>query len=122
MLLNCSLYKRVIIAHIPYPTRVETNNSKSSMIPINTPNDKCQELANIFGCKVEILPFTYLGLPLGTTMRRIEHFVGSIEKIDKRCLTLQLLSYDGRLIVVNSMITSMHSYATCVPLNCPRDS
>jgi hypothetical protein len=44
------------------------------MVPLNTTNDKAQLLAGVFGCKLESLPFTYLGLPMGTTKPRVEHY------------------------------------------------
>jgi hypothetical protein len=31
-------------------------------------------LAEMFGCKLQDMPFTYLGLPMGTTKPRVEHF------------------------------------------------
>jgi hypothetical protein len=34
---------------------------------MNIDNDQALELASAVGCRVESLPFTNLGLPLGTT-------------------------------------------------------
>jgi hypothetical protein len=47
-------------------TGLKVNFHKSSMVPINVPQDRMQLLAEAFGCQVASLPFTYLGFPLGT--------------------------------------------------------
>jgi hypothetical protein len=47
-------------------TGLRVNFHKSSMIPINVPHDTLQSLSTAFCCQTASLPFTYLGLPLGT--------------------------------------------------------
>jgi hypothetical protein len=42
------------------------------------------ELANIFGCKVESLPFAYVGLPLGTTRPSVSNLMPMVSRIDKK--------------------------------------
>jgi hypothetical protein len=37
------------------------------MIPINVLHEDMVILAEEFGCQIGSMPFTYLGLPLGTT-------------------------------------------------------
>jgi hypothetical protein len=46
---------------------LKVNYSKSFLVPINLDNERAQHLANTIGCLVGSMPFTYLGLPLGTT-------------------------------------------------------
>lgn len=43
------------------------NFHKSTLIPINLNQDDARRIADIFGCSVGVMPFTYLGLPVGTT-------------------------------------------------------
>ena len=45
---------------------------------------KAQQLAGVFGCKLETLPFTYLGLPMGTTKPRVDHFGFIMNKVEKK--------------------------------------
>jgi hypothetical protein len=52
-------------------TGLKINYSKSQMVPINVPQDIMLELAAEFGCQVGTMPFTYRGLPLGTTKPKI---------------------------------------------------
>lgn len=85
------------------------------MIPINFPVDKMHSLAATFGCQVGSMPFTYLGLPMGTTKPKIEDFTPLMDRVEQ-CLTAcsSLLSYSGRLQMVNSIITPVTTYAMCM--------
>jgi len=46
---------------------LKINFHKSTLIPINLDQQRALHLAHIFGCSVGSMPFTYLGLPMGTT-------------------------------------------------------
>ena len=46
-------------------TGLKVNFSKSMLIPINLEENRTNLLAQLFGCTVGTLSFTYLGLPLG---------------------------------------------------------
>jgi hypothetical protein len=52
-------------------TGLKINYSKSCMIPLNVDLEKVDHLSKLFGCSIGKLPFTYLGLPLGTTRPRL---------------------------------------------------
>ena len=95
-------------------TGLKVNFGKSSLVPINVSPDRCAELAGIINCKPEALPFTYLGFPMGTTKPKLEIFIGILERIDRRlCGISNMLSYDGRLAVVKSIIISIPLFAMC---------
>jgi hypothetical protein len=67
----------------PLPSRSTYN--KTSMITINIFAERCEELANCFGCKSAKLAFTYLGLPICTTRPRVEcFFLPYMENFDTR--------------------------------------
>jgi hypothetical protein len=57
---------------------------KTTLVPINIDNARATELANIFRCKVESLPFAYLGLPLGTTRPSVSDLIPMVSRIDKK--------------------------------------
>ncbi|WVZ85072.1 hypothetical protein U9M48_032030 [Paspalum notatum var. saurae] len=93
-------------------TGLKVNFGKSSIVPINVSQDKMLVLSNTFGCQIGALPFTYLGLPLGTTKPRIADFSPLIDKIERRlsaCSVYQF--YSGHLEMVNSVITPTVTYA-----------
>jgi hypothetical protein len=52
-------------------TGLKVNFHKYCILPINVDETETARLAAVFGCQVGTLPFTYLGLPAGTTKPRI---------------------------------------------------
>jgi hypothetical protein len=54
---------------------LKVNYTKSQMIPLNLTQEQAVNLANTFGCQLGSLPFTYLGLPLGTTKPRVDDYM-----------------------------------------------
>lgn len=65
------VFLKALLRSFADSTGLSVNYSKSSMYPINVPPEKMILLANTFGCEIGTLPFTYLGLPMGTTKPRI---------------------------------------------------
>jgi hypothetical protein len=65
-------------------TVLPMNWIKSSIVPININSERCDEFADLFGGKKECLPFTYLGLPMGTTNSRMGHLISIMERINMR--------------------------------------
>jgi hypothetical protein len=53
-------------------------------VPLNINEEKQDFLCETFQCQKGSLPFTYLGLPLGTTKTNIEHFIPLVQKVEKR--------------------------------------
>jgi hypothetical protein len=103
-----------ILEKFTISTGLKINFHKSSMIPINTSQQKVQDLAFLFGCKVESLPFTYLGLPMGTTRPKIEDLTPMICKVDKRLSGLShMMSYSARLVTIKAVIAAMPNHAMC---------
>jgi hypothetical protein len=71
-------------------------------------------LASTMGCQVGTLPFTYLGLPLGTTRPSVEEFAPLLARMEKRLMGLKkLLSYQGRLTFVNSVLSTLPTFFLC---------
>ena len=66
---NELLHLKGILQNFATSTGLVVNYAKSSMIPINVHPDKLAVLASTFGCAIGSMPFTYLGLPMGTTNR-----------------------------------------------------
>jgi hypothetical protein len=92
-------------------TRLKVNYSKSSIIPINVESEKMEELVSVLGCQVGSMPFTYLGLPLGTTRPSVQDFLPLLNRIERRMMGISsLLSYAGRLIMVNSVLSALPTF------------
>lgn len=90
------------------------NFEKSFLVPINMNGDRAEHLAGVFGYKVGTMPFTYLGLPLGTTKPSLEEFSPMLNRIEKRITGIsRFLSYHGRLILVNSVLSALPTFYMC---------
>jgi hypothetical protein len=75
-------------------TTLRVNYNKSFLVPINISKDKALHLANTIGCEVAAMPFTYLGLPLGTTRPSINVFLTFLSIIERRMMGLnKLINY-----------------------------
>jgi hypothetical protein len=95
-------------------TGLRVNYRKSQMLPINVSEEKIQRLAMTFGCSIGTFPFTYLGLPMGTTKPKFEDLTPMMDRVEKKlsgCSTW--LSYLGRLHMLNAAITLITTYAMC---------
>jgi hypothetical protein len=66
------------------------------------------------GCRVGMMPFTYLGLPMGTTRPTVEDLMPMVCAVERRLSSSALwLTYGGRLTYVNSAITPLVTFAMC---------
>jgi hypothetical protein len=54
---------------------------KSELIPVGSVPD-VEDLAAVLGCKVDTLPMSYLGLPLGASFKDKTIWNGIIEKLE----------------------------------------
>ena len=95
-------------------TELKINYAKSSMVPLNIIDDHAEMLAQTFGCRLATLPFTYLGLPLGTTKPRVDDYMPLMNKTERRLSSISsMLTYAGRLQLVNSVLSSLPTYTMC---------
>jgi hypothetical protein len=84
-------------------------------VPINVPEDDATNLASSFGCRTEEFPFTYLGLPLGTTRPCVDDLMPLVSKLDKRLSGISsILSYTGRLTLLNKTLNAIPIFFLCV--------
>ena len=105
-------FLKAILHSFAESTGLKVNYRKSQMYPINVTPEKMVLLANTFGCDIGSMPFTYLGLPMGTTKPKIEDLAPMMDRVERRlsaCSTW--LSHSGRLEMVNSAITPITTYA-----------
>ena len=95
-------------------TGLKVNFGKSSMVPLNIEPPEAQRLSSILGCKLEQLPFTYLGLPLGTTRPKIIDLMPLVDSVERRLfVSCAMLNQGSRLQLLTSVLTSMPIYVLC---------
>ena len=95
-------------------TGLKVNYHKSSIIPINVQDGDVNALATALGCQVASMPFTYLGLPMGTTKPIIEDLTPLMDHVERKLSAFSsYLSYSGRLQMINSVLSPTVTYAMC---------
>lgn len=95
-------------------TRLKINFHKSNVYPLNVAEDKIELLSSLLGCKVGTLPFTYLGLLMGTTRPKVIDFAPLVDRIERRLTSsATFLHYERRLILINSVLSTIPTYFMC---------
>jgi hypothetical protein len=96
-------------------TGLNINYDKSQMVPINVPPELLADLADVFGCQVGTMPFTYLGLPLGTTKTTIAELSPLVCRLERKLTARSsfLISQGARLQLINSALASMPLHFLC---------
>jgi hypothetical protein len=108
------MHLKTLLDSFSISTGLKVNFNKSSMVPINVSKEKINELANAFGCSIASMPFTYLGLPMGTTKPRMADLTPLMDRVERRLTSCSsLLSYSSRLEMINSVLTPTVTYAMC---------
>ena len=90
---------------------LKINLDKSELIPVGRVSN-VMELAAIFGCKVGVLPTTYLGLPQGVAHNLVVVWDGVEERFRKRLSMWkrQYIYERGRLTLIKSTLASLPIY------------
>ncbi|XP_071715114.1 uncharacterized protein [Rutidosis leptorrhynchoides] len=72
-------------------------------------SDETNSIANILGCQVVCFPFTYLGLCIGSRMKKIKDWEPVVEKIKSRLSIwkMRTMSFGGRLTLIKSVLSSL---------------
>jgi hypothetical protein len=95
-------------------TGLKINFNKSQMLPINVEKDLINQLAEEFGCQVGAMPFTYLGLPLGTTRPTIAELSPLVCRLERKLsASSSFLSQGARLQLIHSALASMPLHFLC---------
>lgn len=84
------------------------------MIPINLNPQRAELLAQTFGCQLGSMPFSDLGLPMGTTKPSIEALCLIMDRVERSLSSCSsMLTVSGSLEMVNSTIIPITTYAMC---------
>ena len=95
-------------------TGLHINYTKSSLIPINISNDRALTIATLLDCKIGVMPFTYLGLPVGTTKPTVQDMMPLVDRVERKMsANVMMMAYSGRVTVINSLITSIAMFSMC---------
>ncbi|XP_021738081.1 uncharacterized protein LOC110704582 [Chenopodium quinoa] len=98
---------------------LKANAEKTALYFGNVPDTARSQIMLVTGFTVGEMPFKYLGLPLNARYLRIVEFDSIIDKMLNKitCWSSRNLSYSARVILVNSVLMSIHTYwAQCALL------
>jgi hypothetical protein len=55
-------------------------------------------MTGVFGCSLQEMPFTYLGLPMGTSRPKVEHYAPLLNRMERQLTSISsMLNHVGRL-------------------------
>jgi hypothetical protein len=95
-------------------TGLKVNYSNSMMVPISIEEGKMSILASTLGCSLGTIPFTYLGLPLGTTKPQVADFLPLISKCERRLISSsKFLSQVGKLQMTSVVLSALPTFHLC---------
>jgi hypothetical protein len=107
-------FLKTVLQNYSVSTGLKINFSKSMMLPINVSEERLDLLANTFGCSKVSLPFTYLGLPLGTTKPKVVDFLPLVSKCERRLGGVSsMLNQAGRLQITNAVMSALPTFYMC---------
>jgi hypothetical protein len=105
---------KALLESFAQSTGLRVNYAKSCIVPLNMSDEKAEILAGVIGCKIQGMPFTYLGLPMGTTKPRLEHYPPLMNRVERQLTSISsMLTQADKLQLVNSVITSLPTYSMC---------
>jgi hypothetical protein len=103
--------RKLILEQFAQATGLRVNYAKSALKSINISDEQLLSLATSFGCAVGSLPFTYLGLPVGTTKPTIQDLSPLVGLVERRLnASARFLNYGGRLKFVKSVLSTLPTF------------
>ena len=91
---------------------LQVNYQKSRVFGIGADSVSVGNMANLLGCKADKLPTMFLGIPIGSHMKRAENWQPIIEKFRKKLSIwkAKTLSIGGRLTIVSNILGGIPNY------------
>ena len=91
---------------------LQLNNSKSEFFSSGLTSESLERIREVAGFKIGKLPVKYLGVPLVARRLTLKDCDPLVEKITARvnCWSARLLSYAGRLQLIQAVLFSMQNF------------
>ncbi|XP_028099863.1 uncharacterized protein LOC114299345 [Camellia sinensis] len=104
-------YLRCVLLCFEMISSLRVNLRKSELILVRTVA-RLPVMAAVLGCKVSILPVSYLGLPLGASFKAKGVWDGVVERVQRRLASwkCQYLLKGGRLTMFKNVLSSIPTY------------
>ncbi|GJX02447.1 putative RNA-directed DNA polymerase [Tanacetum coccineum] len=91
---------------------LKVNLNKSRLMGVGVKNDEVKRVARSIKCKNGSLPFIYLGLPVGSSMRKITSWEPIVSKLHLKLAKWKAksLSFGGRLTLIKAVMSNLPTY------------
>jgi hypothetical protein len=91
---------------------LKINFVKSKLYGLNIDSSFLSAASAFLSCRSDVIPFKFLGIPVGANPRRRETWKPVVESMSKRLNTWSSrhLSYGGRVTLINSVLSSLPLY------------
>ncbi|KAL8527230.1 hypothetical protein ACS0TY_005201 [Phlomoides rotata] len=106
-MVNAWTMKR-ILRNLELLSGLKVNFDKCSLFGVNVDDSRLWEMADILGCGVGSLPFSYLGM----NHHKVSEWKGIVQKIRNRVKGWEenKVSLCGRIILLNAVLSSLPTY------------
>ena len=93
-------------------SRLKINFNKSELFCFGRAKEGQDDYRQLFGCEMGSLPFSYLGIPIHHRRLTNKEWKTIEDKFEKKlsCWKGKLMSYGGRLVLINSVLTSLSMF------------
>jgi hypothetical protein len=100
---------KAILKGFEFASGLKVNFLKSSIIGINVENHFMDMACTFLNCSSGVVPFKYLGLPVGANPRRLATWTPMVEKVRRKLNSWgnKHISFGGRLVLINSVLNSI---------------
>ena len=107
--LEKALNMKLILCIFEQLSGLKINFHKSEIYCFGKAKEVQNDYMQIFGCEMGALPFRYLGIPIHFRKLKNEEWKPVEDRFEKKlaCWIGKLLSYGDRLILINSVLTSL---------------
>jgi hypothetical protein len=88
---------------------LKINFHKSELYCFGRAKEQENEYRHIFGCEIGALPFKYLGIPIHYRRLLNKEWKPAEDRFERKlgCCAGKLLSYGDRLVLINSVLSSL---------------
>jgi hypothetical protein len=107
--LDQAVNMKLILSIFEQLSRLKINFYKSEIFCFGKAKDHEHEYKQIFGCEAGSLPFKYLGIPIHYRKLLNKEWKPCEDRFEKKLGSWleKLLSYGDRLVLINSVLTSL---------------
>jgi len=91
---------------------LKVNFHKSMLTGVNISDSWLTEATMVMNCRQGVIPFVYLGLPIGGDSRKLSFWKPVVDRIVARLSSWnrKFLSFGGRLVLLKSILSSLPVY------------